>query len=106
MLLASGGGLTLLTCGCAFDGFLLSFLLVSACPLLRLFVTGNVRKREEYIYKNRTRHMLQLRHAVHNPRDNNSNLSIGSGSPDGRRGAHLEVYWFQTAEHSGPSLPS
>ena len=35
-MLARVGGLTLLTCACAFDGFLLQLLLVSACPLLRL----------------------------------------------------------------------
>ena len=34
------GGLTFLACACAFDGFLLYFLLVSACPLPRLFVTA------------------------------------------------------------------
>ena len=40
VLLACVGGLTFLACACASDGFLPWFLLVSAFPLPRLFVTA------------------------------------------------------------------
>ena len=43
VLLACVGGLTLLACACAFAGVLLYCPLVSACPLLRLFVTADSR---------------------------------------------------------------
>ena len=39
VLLARVGGRTFLACACAFDGFLLHYLRVSACQLPRLFVT-------------------------------------------------------------------
>ena len=43
VLLACVGGLPLLACACAFAGFLLYFLPVPACPLLRLFATHTLR---------------------------------------------------------------
>ena len=58
VLLACVGGLTLLTCACAFDGFLLSLPFVSTGLPMRLFVTDS-----RGVYKN----VLLWSKLAHNP---------------------------------------